>query len=264
MRFLPPRPRFRSTHTQPPSPHPPSAHARRAPALPLSSSPTTVAFRIAHQKRALYAQCGAVPLPLDSEIAIMQFIDGGSRTDAAARLGGTYRDAAGVIYADEEEAGECLPLLLTAECGPDDANPPSGLPSPRSGASDGFVFPSAPPSPLSPRSTLPTLLPNSPAQVPAASSALALLTIPARGGGADVPRYLHTAPPPLLLPVGDISKTQSSLHVEAIASRRKKRRLPAPLALHVPAHTVGFEDSFAPRVIVEAPSLMALEAAVAS
>jgi hypothetical protein len=267
MRFLPARPRFRSAQIRPPSPHssrPPSARAHRAPTIPSSSSPTTVAFRIAHQKRALYAQCGALPLPFDSEVAIMQFVDGGSRTDAAARLGGTFKDVAGVIYTDEEEAGECLPLLLAAESGPDDTNPPSGLPSARSGTLDGFVIPSAPPSPLSPRSIPPVSLPRSPVQVSGTSSTLALLTIPTRGGGACVPGYLHTAPPSLPLPFGDTSKTQFAPHVETMASHRKQRRRPAPLTLHLPAHTVGFEDSFAPRVVVEASTPMALEVGVAS
>jgi len=267
MRFLRPRSRFRSTNTQHPQASPPhsSVHARKAPPLPSPSSPTTIAFRIAHQKRALYAQCGALPLPLDSEIAIMQFVDGGSRTDAAARLGGTYKDAAGVIYTDEEEAGECLPLLLVAEGGLDDTSPPSALPSARTGGSDGFAFPSAPPSPLRARNILPAPAPHSPSQVPAASSPRALLSIPARGGGACAPGYLHTAPPMLPPPFGDISsKDQLTSHVEAMASCRKQRRRPAPLALHVPTHIIGFEDSFMPTVIIEAPSLAAREALVTS
>lgn len=264
MRFLPPRPRFRSTHTRAPSPPSPSAHTYRAPTIPSSSSPTTVAFRIAHQKRALYAQCGALPLPFDSEVAIMQFMDGGSRTDAAARLGGTYKDVAGVVYADEEEARECLPLLLAAESGPDDTSLPSGLPSPRSCTSEEFVIPSAPSSPLSPRSIPPVSLPRSLVQIPATSSTLALLTIPTRGGGACVPGYLHTHPPSLPLPFGDTSKTQFAPHMETMASRRKLRRRPAPLTLHLPAHTLGFEDSFAPRVMVEASTPTALEAGVTS
>ncbi len=264
MRFLRPRSRFRSTQTQQSPPSPPSAHARRAPTLASPSSPTTVVFHIAHQKRALYARCGALPLPLDSEIAIMQFVDGGSRTDAAARLGGTYKDAAGVIYTDEEEAGECLPLLLVAESGLDEPSPPSGLPSPLSGASDGSAFPSAPPSPLLPGGTLPASAPNSPAQLPVTSSPLALLSIPARGGGASVPGYLHTAPPSLPHPFGDIqSKTQFTPHMEMMTTSRKQRRRPAPLALYSPTCTVGFEDSFAPSVIVEAPSPAAREVGIA-
>ena len=166
LRFLRPRSRFRSMNTQHPSLPLSSTHARKAPPLPSPSSPTTIIFHIAHQKRTLYAQCGALPLPLDSEIAIMQFIDGGSRTDAAARLGGVYKDAAGVIYTDEEEAGECLPLLLVAEGGLDDTSPPSALPSARSGGSDGFAFLSTPPSPLPARDTPPAPAPHSPAQVP--------------------------------------------------------------------------------------------------
>lgn len=267
MRFLRPRSRLRSMNTQPSQASPPlsSVHARKAPPLPSPSSPTTIAFRIAHQKRALYAQCGALPLPLDSEIAIMQFVDGGSRTDAAARLGSTYKDAAGVIYTDEEEAGECLPLLLVTEDGLDDTSPPSALPSARSGGSDGFAFPSAPPSPLPTRNVLFAPTPRSPAQVPAASSPRALLSIPARGGGACAPGYLHTAPPLLPPPFSDInSKDHFAPHVEMMASCRKQRRRPAPLALHVTTHTMGFEDSFAPTVIIEAQSPAVREVLVAS
>jgi len=181
----------------------------------------------------------------------MQFVDGGSRTDAAARLGATFKDAAGIVYTDEAEARECLPLLLSVESDSDDTN----LPSAPSGMSEGLAFVSAPPSPLFPMSLPPAPVLPSPAQLPAASPSRALLSIPARGGGTSVPGYLHAALPPLPLPFGDVaSKTQFALPAVATASRRKQRRRPAPLALHLPTHAVGFEDSFVPNVVVEVPS----------
>ena len=246
MRFLHSRPRSRSTH------------ARKAPPLPLPpSSPTTIAFRIAHQKRALYVECGALPLSLDSEVAVMQFMDGGSRTDAVARLGATYKDEAGVIYTDEAEARECLPLLLSVDDDGEDADQPGGLPSARTGAEDGFAVASLPPSPLF-QTNFPPPAQDPTTQTPAAgTSPFALLSIPARGGGTSVPGYLHTAPPSLPLPFGSLGlKTQPALPMEAAASRSKRRRRPTPLTLHLPTHEVGFEDSFAPTVVVESPSPM--------
>jgi hypothetical protein len=233
-----------------------SVRASKALPLPPSSSPSTLAFRIAHQKRALYAQCGALPLPLESEIAVMQFMDGGSHADAVARLGATYKDEAGVVYTDEAEARECLPLLLPVENDADDADL-FGLPSTRSGISEGFIVPSLPPSPLTQTGPPPPALVQHPSTptLAAASSPLALLSIPARGGGTSVPGYLHTAPPSLPVPFGGLSsKAQLSPPVETNTSRGKRRRRPAPLTLHLPAHGMGFEDSFAPCVIVEAPS----------
>lgn len=222
--------------------------------LPPPSSPTTLAFHIAHQKRALYTKCGALPLPLESEVAVLQFMDGGSREDAAARLGGTYKDEAGVIYTDEAEARECLPLLLPVESDGDQADL-FGLQSTRSGISEGSIVPSLPPSPLI-QTGLPPLAsvqyPPTP-KLAAASSPLALLSIPARGGGASVPGYLHTTPPSLPVPFGGLNpKAQLPPPVET--SRGKRRRRPAPLTLHLPAHGMGFEDSFAPCVVIEAPS----------
>ncbi|KAN0109178.1 hypothetical protein V8E52_009506 [Russula decolorans] len=233
-----------------------SVRTRKELPLPPTSSPTTLAFHIAHQKRALYAQCGALPLPLESEVALMQFMDGGSRADAVARLGGTYKDEAGVIYTDEAEARECLPLLFPVESDGDDADP-FGLQSTRSGISEGFIVPSLPPSPLT-QTGLPPLVPVQHPPTPKlapASSPLALLSIPARGGRASVPGYLHTAPPSLPVPFGDLnSKAQLTPPVGTTTSRGKRRRRPAPLTLHLPAHGMGFEDSFAPCVVVEAPS----------
>lgn len=232
-----------------------SVRARKAPPLP-PSSPTTLAFRIAHQKRVLYAQCGALPLPLESEVAVMQFMDGGSRADATARLGATYKDEAGVVYTDEAEARECLPLLLPVENDADDADL-FGLPSARSGISEGFIVPSLPPSPLtqtSPPLPAPAQHPLTP-KLAADSSPLALLSIPARGGGTGVPGYLHTSPPSLPAPFGGLnSKAQLIPPVGTNTSRGKRRRRPAPLTLRLPAHEMGFEDSFAPCVVVEAPS----------
>jgi hypothetical protein len=243
MRFLQSRPRSRSTHARKTLPLPPS-------------SPTTIAFRIAHQKRALYARCGALPLPLDSEVAIMQFMDGGSRADAVARLGPTYKDEAGVIYTDEAEARECLPLLLPVENDGEDVNLPGGLPSARS-ASEGFTVTSLSASSLSKTSPPPAAQARDlPTQtLVTASSPLALLSIPARGGGDSVPGYLHTSPPSLPLPSGGLgSNTQLAKPVDAAASRGKRRRRPVPLTLHLPANAMGFEDSFSPCVVVEAPS----------
>ena len=139
--------------------------------------------------------------------------------------------------------GKCPPLLLAEESGPDDTNPPDGLPSARTSTSEGFVISFAPSSPLSPRSTIPPVLSSkSPVQVHAASSTQALLPIPTRGGDACMPGYLHTALP---LPFGDASKTQFAPHVlvETMTWHRRQRRRPAPLTLHLPAHTVRFEDS---------------------
>ena len=233
-----------------------SVHARKALPLPQPSSPTTLASRIAHQKRALYAQCGALPLPLESEVAVMQFMDGGSRADATARLGATYKDEAGVVYTDEAEARECLPLLLPVENDGDDADL-FGLPSTCSGISEGFIVPSLPPSPLTQTGPLlpaPVQHPPTP-KLAAPSSPLALLSIPARGGGTSVPGYLHTAPPSLPVPFGGLNpKAQLTPPVETNASRGKRRRRPVPLTLHLPTHGMGFEDSFAPCVVVEAPS----------
>ena len=245
MRFLHSRTRTRSTHKRKALPLPPS-------------SPTAIAFHIAHQKRALYVKCGALPLALDSEVAVMQFVDGGSREAAEARLGATYKDEAGVIYTDEAEARECLPLLLSVEHDGDDADLPGGPPSARSVAWEGFSFTPLPPSPLSqtnPSQPAPVQQDPPTQTLTVASSPLALLSIPARGGGASLPGYLHTAPPSLPLPFGDLgSKTQPTLPIEAVASRSKRRRRPAPLTLPLPSHAVGFEDSFAPCVVVEAPS----------
>ncbi|KAI0248782.1 hypothetical protein BJV78DRAFT_1284559 [Lactifluus subvellereus] len=255
MRFLRPRPRSRSAvHTRHPSPPPPSVRARRPPPPPSPSSPTTVAFRIAHRKRALYTQRGALPLPLDSEVAVMQFIDGGSRADAAARFGGTYTDAAGVVYADEAEAGECLPLLLAAESGAEeDVN--NAPPSARSDASGGLAIASAPPSPLSP-STPP--VPSSLAQPLAPSPPRGLFSIPARahprsGRGADESVYLHAAVPSLPLPSSSGAAVMQFSPPSVVESRRKQRRRPAQLTLSLPVQAVGFEDSFAPGAVVWTP-----------
>lgn len=230
-----------------------SARARKSLPLPSPSSPTTLAFRIAHQKRTLYAQCGALPLPLESEVAVMQFMDGGSRADATARLGATYKDEAGVVYTDEAEARECLPLLFPVENDADDADP-FGLSTMRSGISEGFAVPSLPPSPLTQTGSplpAPVQYPPTP-KLAAASSPLALLTIPSRGGGSSMPGYLHTAPPSLPAPFGGLDSLPPP--VETNTPRGKRRRRPAPLTLHLPAHEMGFEDSFAPCVVVEAPS----------
>jgi hypothetical protein len=156
---------------------------------------------------------------------------------------------------------ECLPLLLPVENDGDDTDQFGLLSSrSRSGISEGFIVPSLPPSPFTQ-----TGLPLAPLQHPptptlaAASSPLALLSIPAHGGGpASVSGYLHTAPPSLPAPFGGLdSKVQLTPPVETNTSRGKRRRRPPPLTLHLPAHGMGFEDSFAPCVVVGAPSPIA-------
>jgi hypothetical protein len=129
--------------------------------LPSSSPPlsptTTAAFRIAHQKRVYYTRNGALPLPLEAEVELMQFADGGSRADAIGRLGAAaYTDAAGVVYADETEAVECFPLLLAPEDNADYNN-------------HSAVPPSAP------------------------STRALHHSIPVRAGAADAAAYLHLA-----------------------------------------------------------------------
>ena len=172
----------------------------------------------------------------------MQFVDGGSRADAIARLGAAaYTDAVGVVYADEAEAGECLPLLLSPE---DDDN--------HSVMEDVFIFASsAPPSPLAPRApptlTSPTapLPPRTPTSAKAHDipfSPLALLSVPTRAGSslngdAGAPEFLHITFDPSMSPTRG----------------RAQRRRPAPLTLSLPmpsglrpASVMGFEDSFMP------------------
>ena len=175
----------------------------------------------------------------------MQFADGGSRADAIARLGAAaYTDAAGVVYADEAEAGECLPLLLASEDCTDDNHSPM--------AEDTFVFASsAPPSPLGPRTPLGPVSPTAvPPRTPTSAKAhavpsfpRALLSVPARAGSSlsvdpGAPGYLHIAFDP------------SS---GSPARGRAQRRRPAPLTLFLPAppglptaNVIGFDDSFAP------------------
>lgn len=174
----------------------------------------------------------------------MQFTDGGSRADAIARLGAAaYTDAAGVVYTDEVEAGECLPLLLAPETAPDPTD------DDHSPTEDMFVFESpAPSSPLAlctpPASAPAPRTPTSARARSVASSPRALLSIPARAAGsslsgdADAPAYLHVAfGPPSMSP----------------ARGKVQRRRPAPLALPLPAPTglrpasaIGFDDSFVP------------------
>jgi hypothetical protein len=171
----------------------------------------------------------------------MQFMDGGSRADAIARLGAAaFTDAVGVVYADEAEAGECLPLLLAPDSTDDNY----------SAMEDVFMFASsAPPSPLPPR-TPPALASSTAPRTPTsanvhviASSPRALLSVPARAGSSlsedtGSPAYLHIAFDP------------SSM---SPARGRAKRRRPAPLTLSLPAppglrpaSVMGFDDSFAP------------------
>ncbi|KAH9054096.1 hypothetical protein EDB87DRAFT_141126 [Lactarius vividus] len=237
MRFLRPGPRPRSV-TKTPGHRPVSRKMR--PQSPPPSPTTSAAFRIAHRKRIQYARHGALPLPLESEVELMQFTDGGSRANAIARLGaGAYTDAAGIVYADEAEAGECLPLLLAPDSTDDD----------HSAMEDVFVFPSsAPSSPVAPFTPPPPVsaAPRTPTSAEAhaiASSPRALLSIPARAGCGDAsaPAYMHvTFDPPSASPV---------------RGRAERRRppplvlsLPAPTGLH-PASVMGFDDSFMPSCV---------------
>lgn len=182
--------------------------------LPSSSPPlsptTTAAFRIAHQKRVHYTRNGALPLPLEAEVELMQFADGGSRADAIGRLGAAaYTDAAGVVYADETEAVECFPLLLAPEDNADYNNhstvPPSATAPPPTFAQAFVITPST------------RALHHS---------------VPVRAGAADAAAYLHLA--------FDPSSASS-------ARGRARRRKPAPLTLPmlVPG-VIGFDDSFVP------------------
>jgi hypothetical protein len=154
MRFLRPGPRSRSVMKSPSHRQVPR---KVRPASPPPSPTTAEAFRIAHRKRVQYAQHGSLPLPLESEVELMQFMDGGSRADAIARLGAAaFTDAVGVVYADEAEAGECLPLLLAPEDNADYNN-------------HSAVPPSAP------------------------STRALHHSIPVRAGAADAAAYLHLA-----------------------------------------------------------------------
>ncbi|KAF8264492.1 hypothetical protein EI94DRAFT_463640 [Lactarius quietus] len=234
MRFLRPGPRPRSV-TKTPN-HRPVPRTVRAQSPPPSPTATAV-FRIAHQKRAQYAREGALPLPLEAEVELMQFMDGGSRADATARLGAAaYTDEAGVVYSDETEAGECLPLLLTPDTALDimDDN--------HSTMEDVFAFASSPPpSPLAP-CTPPVPASAMPTSLQAmASSPRALLSAPARAGSpikdVGASAYLHLAFDP------------SSV---SPARGRPRRRRPATLTLTLPVPAgllpavIGFDDSFAP------------------
>jgi hypothetical protein len=231
MRFLRPGSHPRSTVK------PPTHRQVPRPARPSDSppSPTTDAFRIAHKKRAHYAKHGALPLPLEAEVEIMLFADGGSRADAIDRLGPTYTDAAGVVYSDETEAAECLPLLLAPELDNQDEN-----------HSDVFAFASSPPpSPLAPRT--PPVLPSAPLTTSAqtfviASSPRTLLSIPARasspGGDAGAAAYLHLAFDP-----SSVSPARGR------ARRSRPAQLTLPLAVPTclrPTVVIGFDDSFLP------------------
>ncbi|KAI0295635.1 hypothetical protein B0F90DRAFT_1749968 [Multifurca ochricompacta] len=278
MRFLRPRPHPHSrstTHTSPTTS--PFTRTRKKTPRPSSpTSPTTQAFRIAHKKRAQYAQHGALPLPLDSEVALMQYVDGGSRANAARRLAGDayYTDGAGVIYADEAEAGECLPLLLLATNEPStalesaelDVMPPAsaafgGLPSALSG---GFEFsPSAPPSPSGLAWSTPVeISPTTCIQSSFPSSHSALFSIPARarlglgfglgtieglGRGGDNPHPALGSSLSLPLP---LARSAETVMTRSTPPCKKQRRRPTPLALSVPAQRAmiigGFEDSFMP------------------
>jgi hypothetical protein len=202
----------------------------------------------------------------------MQFVDGGSRADAAVRLGGMYTDAAGVVYEDEAEAEECLPLLLAADGGADEADAPNPLPSARSDASGrSLTVAPAPPSPRSP-STPP--VPSSLAQqplTPPTTTSRALFSIPARaqlgtGTGADhddapvylqVPFPLPSSPHPTSSSAARSVMMQFSAPVVVAARKQRRWRAAPPPALQA----FGFEDEFAPVAVVRTPAPAVVSAA---
>ncbi|KAH8989979.1 hypothetical protein EDB92DRAFT_810645 [Lactarius akahatsu] len=240
MRFLRPGPHPRSV-TKTPG-HRQVSYKMR-PQSPPPSPTTAAAFSIAHRKRIQYARHGALPLPLESEVELMQFTDGGSRANAIARLGaGAYTDAAGIVYADEAEAGECLPLLLAPDSTDDSHSAIEDVFVFASSAPSSPVAPFTPPAPVS-AATLPPRTPTSAEAQAIAFSPRALLSIPARAGSglsgdAGAPAYMHVMfDPPSASPVRG----------------RAQRRRPPPLVLSLPAPTglrpasvIGFDDSFMP------------------
>jgi hypothetical protein len=233
---------------------PSSVRTSKVPPLPSLPSPNTAVFLIAHKKRMLYAERGALPLPLDSEVALKQFLDGGSRADAAVRLGATYTDPVGVIYQDETEALECLPLLLATESGADDIDATDVLPDTHLSASGSLTVASFPTSLLS--SNTPPV-PSSLVQPLTPTTPRALFSIPARahlrkGRDAHGSVYLHTSLPlpPHSLGSGPV-ELQFSSPLAPAESCRKRRRWLAPPALRLPVQPFGFEDSFAPAVVIQ-------------
>jgi hypothetical protein len=266
MRFFRPRPSSRSDVNARHLSSSSSVLTSKALALPSPSS-TTAVFRIAQNKRMFYTRLGALPLPLDTEVAIKQFLDGGSRADAAERLGPTYTDPSGVIYEDEIEAMECLPLLLATESGADEVYATDTQLNAPSGSSGNVPVASAMSSSLSP-STPPA--PSSPAQLFTPIPPRALFSIPARahlksGRGADGAVYVHS--PLLSVPHPSINgpvMMQFSTSVVAVAAERgrKQRKWPALSALPFPMQPFGFEDSFVPVAAVRTPIAAAIGEAV--
>jgi hypothetical protein len=253
MRLFRTRLRSRSVGNTRHLPAPSSVRTSKVPPLSSLPSPNTAVFLIAHKKRMLYAERGALPLPLDSEVALKQFLDGGSRTDAAVRLGATYTDPVGVIYQDETEAQECLPLLLATESGADEFDAVDAL-SDTVSASGSLTVASIPISPL-PSNTPP--VPSSLVQPLTPTTPRALFSIPARahlrkGRDAHGSVYLHT---PLPLPrhssgSGPV-ELQFSSPLAPAESCRKQRRWLVPPALRLPVQPFGFEDSFLPAVVIQ-------------
>ncbi|KAI9433467.1 hypothetical protein H4582DRAFT_982391 [Lactarius indigo] len=243
MRFLRPGPRPRSAVKTPVHRQ---VSRKMRPLSPPPSPTTSAAFRIAHRKRVQYARHGALPLPLESEVELMQFTDGGSRANAIARLGAdAFTDAAGIVYADEVEAGECLPLLLASDSTDDSHSAMEDVFAFASSAPSSPVAQFMPPPPAS-AGALPPRTPTSAEAQAFASSPRALLSIPARAGSslsgdAGAPAYMHvTFDPPPTSPVRG----------------RVQRRRPPPLVLSLPAPTglrpasvMGFDDSFMPSCV---------------
>ncbi|KAH9971049.1 hypothetical protein BGW80DRAFT_1460932 [Lactifluus volemus] len=217
-------------------PAPSSVRTSKVPPLSSLPSPNTAVFLIAHKKRMLYAERGALPLPLDSEVALKQFLTVG-RAQMPQR----------------DRAQECLPLLLATESGADEFDAVDAL-SDTVSASGSLTVASIPISPL-PSNTPP--VPSSLVQQLTPTTPRALFSIPARaqlrkGRDAHGSVYLHT---PLPLPrhssgSGPVELQFSSPWAPA-ESCRKQRRWLVPPALRLPVQPFGFEDSFSPAVVIQ-------------
>ena len=255
MRLLRTRLRSRSVgNTRHLSPAPSSGRTSKVSQLSSPSSPNTAVFLIAHKKRMFYAERGALPLPLESEVALKQLLDGGSRADVAVRLGATYTDPVGVIYQDETEALECLPLLLATESGADEVDAADALSDAHLSASGSLAVASFPTSPLS---SITPPVPSSLVQPPTPTTPRALFSIPARahlrkGRDARGSVYLHA---PLPLPPhssgSGLVELQFPSPLAPAESCKKQRKWLAPPALRLPVQPLGFEDSFAPTVVIQ-------------
>ncbi|TFY78543.1 hypothetical protein EWM64_g5469 [Hericium alpestre] len=124
-------------HTKPASK---SATKRRRSRSRASLSPGVTAFAIARRKKEKYASYRFDAVPLQNELALMQFIDGGDQEQNIRRLmacqakaagdksvvGDVYRDGRGGVWWDEHEEWEYAHLLggqkAWSACSPADAH----------------------------------------------------------------------------------------------------------------------------------------------